>query len=128
MAKKVYSPELCAELIAHMKKGHSFESFGAVAKVSHQAMDAWVKKYPEFAEAKEIGFTESLLYWETIGIHATRGLISNFAQSTYIFLMKCRFKRLGYNENANTPAEEPGDEDISREPTERLLKLIRRGE
>lgn len=63
----LYKPEYCTKLIAHMKQGGSFEGFGGIVGVSKQTLYAWTEEYPEFLDAKEIGWSASLLWWENIG-------------------------------------------------------------
>lgn len=91
--RRCYRKEYPEKLVEHMKKGYSFKSFGAApVGVTETALNDWVKKYPEFREAKEQGEIECLKFWEKISINGTLGKIKNFNCSAFIFNMKNRFK------------------------------------
>ena len=51
-----YKKKFCQELVDHMEKGMSYETFGAVIDVSVQTLYDWEKVHPEFLEAKRKGF------------------------------------------------------------------------
>lgn len=75
-----YRPEYPDDLIDHMKKGGSIETFGAYlgdkygpkAAVGKAAVYEWFEKFEEFAEAKEIGVAYSQKFFEDIG---NRGMV-----------------------------------------------------
>ena len=55
-----YRPEFCSMLIEHMKKGKSFESFGAKIHCGYSTLRTWVTPShesfaPDFLAAKDIG-------------------------------------------------------------------------
>lgn len=119
-----YKKEYPEMLTAHFQKGYSFESFGGVVNVDRTTLYDWAKAHPEFRLAKERGVLKSLLYWEKIGINAVMGQIEGFAASTYIYTMKCRFRKYGYNEQA--PADDADDfSDITNEETGKLIEMAR---
>lgn len=62
-----YKPEYCEQLIEHMAKGYSFEAFGGVLGVSRDRVYEWAKKHPDFAEAKDVGLSRNLMYYEQQG-------------------------------------------------------------
>ena len=62
-----YRPEYCQQLIDHMRKGGSFEAFGAVVHKATQTLYDWTKAFPEFLEAKKIGLNYSLKFYEDLG-------------------------------------------------------------
>lgn len=62
-----YNPEYCAQLITHMRSGGSFEGFAGLIEVSKQTLYNWTKKHKEFLDAKEVGESVALLWWENIG-------------------------------------------------------------
>lgn len=66
--KTKYAPEFCEMLIAHMAKGYSYASFGAIADCHVDTLYEWEKVHPEFSEAKSRGEAKSLYWWETQGI------------------------------------------------------------
>jgi hypothetical protein len=63
----LYKQEYCQQLIDHMAKGYSFEAFGGVVGVARDRVYEWAKKHPDFAEAKEIGLAQNLMYFEKQG-------------------------------------------------------------
>jgi len=63
-----YRKKYCAELIEHMEKGFSYETFGAVIGVSKQTLYNWESDNPEFLDAKELAFCRCQLFWERLGI------------------------------------------------------------
>lgn len=89
----LYKPEYCEQLIAHMAKGYSFETFGADISVSRRTLYNWEEAHPDFKEAKEIGYLKCQKWWETQGVD---GVWNHFEQSTlntgvFVFNMKNRF-------------------------------------
>lgn len=119
-----YSPLFCGELLKHFRRGYSFASFAAVAKVDRTVLYDWVKAHPEFARAKAIGEAASLKYWEGLGLKGIKGQFEGFSASTYIYTMKCRFRKYGYNEQA--PADDADDfSDITNEETGKLIEMAR---
>jgi hypothetical protein len=75
-----------------MTKGLSFESFAAECGVHFDTLYEWVKKNPEFSEAKKIGTSLSLKFWEKIGMDGVKGDLKNFNVAGWIFNMKNRFR------------------------------------
>lgn len=73
MSAKKYKPELCDELINHMSKGYSFESFAGVINVTRSLLYIWLDEYPEFKEAKEIAFAKRALFAEEQMINQAMG-------------------------------------------------------
>jgi len=87
-----YKPEYCALLIEHMKKGLSYECFGAVVGTCKQTIYNWEKDNPEFLDAKNKGRQLSQMFWESIfveNIITDKG--TNFNTTGWIFNMKNRF-------------------------------------
>ena len=80
-------------LIEHMRKGYSFESFGAVIDIADGNLYEWLKVHPEFQEAKKLAFTHSRLFWEKVGIEGLRKDPDGSSLNTtlWIFNMKNRF-------------------------------------
>lgn len=87
-----YKPEYCAQLIAHMSSGLSFETFAAVIKVNQDTIHEWAKVHPEFSEAKKEAWSQNMLFWERVGMTGMAGKIQGFNAAVYIFNMKNRFK------------------------------------
>ena len=88
-----YKPDYCIELIKHMQRGFSYDTFPAVIpdKVHLDTLYEWESKYPEFSEAKKIAFTRNRHFWEELGIKASLEQKQNFNAAVWIFNMKNRF-------------------------------------
>lgn len=112
-----------------MAKGGSFTAFGAHANVSRETLYQWTREYPEFAEAKACGELKSLEHYEGIGYGGITGQLPRFNATAWIFTMKCRFKKYGYVQEQANGVNDDDDgnmvDEISRLPTEGLLKLIK---
>lgn len=67
-AQSLYDPDFCHQLLEHMAKGYSFESFASEAQVTVTTLKRWREKYVDFREAAEIGWSKRLQYWETVGL------------------------------------------------------------
>lgn len=91
-----YKKEFCKKLVDHMKKGFSFESFGAVRGVNTtmQTLYEWAKdeRKPEFAEAKREGELHARKFWENLLIRQAAGHI-NGSNSALIFALKNKFPK-----------------------------------
>jgi hypothetical protein len=61
-----YKPEYCEMLIEHMGQGLSLRSFAGKIRVVRSTVYEWIKTFPEFAEAKEIGEDVRLMYYEQL--------------------------------------------------------------
>lgn len=124
-----YAPGYCPMLIEHMREGYSFESFGGIVGKSKQTLYNWEKAFPEFLDAKKIGETASLLYWEkkgNDGMHnecikdADGATITRSVNPTmWIFNMKNRHKW------RDKQPDEESTAPTSTIPTDDLIKIIR---
>lgn len=94
-------------LIKHMGDGLSIESFAAIVGRSKDTIYEWVKKHPDFADAKKKGEALSLLFWEKAGITGMFGKIKGFNVAAWIFNMK---NRHGYKNDPapDTPPQTDG--------------------
>ena len=103
-----YDPLFCKDLIEHLGKGYSLASFPATIYqkyqilISRRIMDIWVNQHPEFAQAKELGLSLSLRYYETLLTYHVSGRIPEktkeqqnrpMSQTMLIFTLKTRFWR-----------------------------------
>jgi hypothetical protein len=92
-----YRPEFCELLIEHLKKGFSFEAFGAVADCCKATLYNWLDAHPEFLDAKKRGESHSRMKWEEIGMEGLwnssggPGEHHNLNTTAWIFNMKNRF-------------------------------------
>jgi DNA-binding XRE family transcriptional regulator len=105
MAK--YDKKYCSQLIEHSKQGLSFASFAGVVGVSRQALYDWEKKHEEFAEAKKIGESYSLLSWEKVGLGLVTGKIHGSA-TAFIHQICNRFPDL-YKQRVDVNAMHSGN-------------------
>lgn len=86
-----YKEEYCSQIVDHMKRGLSIESFAGVIGVHKDTLYEWKATYPDFSDALKQGEAQSLLFWELLGIDGANGKIPNFSASSFIFNMKNRF-------------------------------------
>jgi len=75
--KSKYKKKYCKSLIDHMAKGCSYTGWGALQTfyVGQRTMYDWEKAYPEWLEAKEIGYQAGLLYYEQLMANAVIGIM-----------------------------------------------------
>jgi len=90
-----------------MAKGLSFESFAGLIDVHIDTLYEWAKVHQSFSEAKKRGTAKSLLKFEATGL-ANLGN-KNFNSTLWIYQMKCRFNRMGWNPSTFDLAD-PGDD------------------
>lgn len=94
-----------------MAGGLSFESFAAKCDCCIDTLYEWAKVHLEFSEAKRRGTAKSLYWFEQIG----RAMVDprvNTAQSnvtSWIYQMKCRFNKLGWNPVSADPFDAGDD-------------------
>lgn len=91
--KSKYEEKFCDQLIEDMAEGLSFEACCGNIGVSKDTGYEWVKRYPEFAEAKQIGEARGQYFWER---SARDNLLIDskelkFNSTVFIFTMKNRF-------------------------------------
>jgi len=98
MSASKYKPEYCKQLIEHMSKGLSYDTFAAEVEVSRQALYRWENVHDEWREAKDIAFSKAQIWWERVGIEGLWN--ENFGQgqgsktlnaAIWIFNMRNRF-------------------------------------
>lgn len=107
----------CDQLIAHMAKGHSFSSFGAVINVSRTSLFTWAKQNEDFAVAKKIGEDNRLLMLERIGLKvAAKG---GGSAAAWIFTMK---NTQGWTDKIEVTEKDPDEGDSSAR--EKRIKRI----
>ena len=63
-----YKPEFADQLQKHLAKGLSMGSFNVPGGVSYNTLMNWVKRYPAFAQAREMGEKSRLELLEVEGI------------------------------------------------------------
>lgn len=99
-----YRQEYCEELIEWMAKGKSYIAWGAnhSPRFSYVTQYNWEKQFPEWKEAKKIGYALGLTYYENllqaclVGVippelkkHGSKGVNITAA----IFVLKTRFHK-----------------------------------
>lgn len=97
-----YKPEYCELLIKTMKQGYSLASFAGDIGKSRDTVYNWMKKYPEFKEAHQVGKQLALKFFETMLINCTMGIIPEQLKqlgskkidvTAVIFALKTRFHK-----------------------------------
>lgn len=86
----LYKQEYCQQLIDFGATGHTFEAFAGKLGVSKKALYNWIKKHPEFEEAKEIALAKAQLCLESLALDVMKGIVpaSQFNPTVFIFWMK----------------------------------------
>lgn len=86
-----YRPEFCEMLIEHMRKGYSFDTFGAEVFCGTSTLYRWVEQYQDFRDAKEIGTRLSHEWWERQGQKGLNIGPKSFHGQVWSITMKNRF-------------------------------------
>jgi hypothetical protein len=86
-----YRPEFCEMLIEHMRKGYSFDTFGAEVFCGNTTLYRWVEQYQDFRDAKEIGTKLSHEWWERQGLKGLNIGPKSFHGQVWSITMKNRF-------------------------------------
>lgn len=127
-----WNEKYCKQLIDHMGRGLSFESFSAVIGVARSTIYKWTEEYPSFMDAKRIGIDKNLLWWETQGIEGLwvhKDFDENGRQKSsktlntvnFIFQMKNRHKWKDKNDDPE-PQTQRATVDLSNEELEKELE------
>lgn len=102
-----YEERMGEDLIKHMAKGLSFESYAGILSCTEAELNSLLDRSVHFKRCYEIAMQKSRLFWEQIGIAVTLGLktfkgadgqpisLGSFNASAWQFVMKNRF---GWNE------------------------------
>lgn len=114
-----YKPEYCDQLIEHMAKGYSFETFGAAVGVARSSVYEWLKNQ-EFSDAKKEGLMQCQLFWERMGIGGATGRIKGFNVGCWVFNMKNRF---GWRDKVETSGEVTVKPYVIRRPSGEEVEL-----
>lgn len=100
-----------------MSKGLSLESFAADISCNIDTIHEWVKVHHDFSVAKNIGLAKALKRFETIGMAMIDPKIAqalginpkNINTASWIYQMKCRFNKLGWNPVSADPYDAGDD-------------------
>lgn len=63
-----YKPEFAQMLLNHLSEGYSYSSFDVPGGVTYSTLRQWEKRFPEFAQAREMGEKAKLKLLETEGL------------------------------------------------------------
>lgn len=83
-----YKPEYCELLIQHLSEGYSYESFAATIDVNEDTLREWEKHHPDFSASKKIGRQKQALFYQKLGISASKGQIENFNSTAFVWMTK----------------------------------------
>ncbi len=90
--KSKYYPGMADILLEKMTDGLSFEACCGFLEISKETGYKYIKAYPEFREARELGETRGQLFWEKAAISGMwSDKDSKFNSTVFIFMMKNRF-------------------------------------
>lgn len=60
-----YDPKYCDVAVKFQAEGYSLTALAGKIGIASSTFFEWVKKYPDFAEAVDLGKPKAVLYWET---------------------------------------------------------------
>jgi hypothetical protein len=103
-------PEL---LELHMSQGHTFGTFGVLAKVNRDTLNEWLKKYPAFKLAREVGELKSEKLFEKIAVGQASGKLPGGSSSTLKMVMTNRFN---YTDKTEISADESAKALLAQAP------------
>lgn len=92
MAQRKYNQEMCTKAIEVLKGGESLAAVCCELGIGRRTLYEWRDKYPEFADALEIGLQYAQRVWEQIGRDGMIGNYEKFNGAPWIFTMKNRFR------------------------------------
>lgn len=109
-----YDPAFCAEIIAHAKKGGTFEEFADKKNVHTETLQEWKRKHPDFSVAWKRAKQLAEMYMVRLGKRAmlgkhigkTGGTKRYLNVGVWQYFMACRF---GWR--ADAPSEDD-DNDL----------------
>ena len=99
-----YKPEYCQQLIKWMAQGNGYITFGVTIDppVGKSSMYEWESKYPEWKEAKAIGYSAGLKFFEQLLTAKSLGVLPEALKkqgskgidiTAVIFALKTRFHK-----------------------------------
>ena len=87
-----YDDKYCEEIIDFMSKGYSIEAFAGHIGIAKDTLYNWVKKYPQFSDAKKIAESKARLVWDKFLMNQFTGAANlPFNSTAWVFTMKNRF-------------------------------------
>lgn len=120
-----YDPKYCEMLVEHMASGLSFDAFAGDVNVAISTIYEWEKAHTAFSEAKKLGFSKNLSWWEKQG---SMGLWQDregpqFNTTNFVFQMKNRHR--WRNAHDVEIQQEPEKEKLKKMSTPDLEKLVK---
>jgi hypothetical protein len=114
-----YKPEYADRLLDHLSKGLSFTSFNVEGGVSYSTLVNWCRRFPEFAQAREIGEKARLQLLEEEGI--------KMIKAGNVVAWKFMMNQLGMSEKVTVESAPaiPGNPHTSVPPSIRYGRLQR---
>lgn len=90
-----YKPEFAQQFIELSKQGKSANMIASHFGVSLNTVRTWSNdpNKPEFMSAYEEGYTHFEAWMEDNGQKGMKGHLAKFSASTWIYMMKCYFKK-----------------------------------
>lgn len=79
-----YREEYCEKLVQHMAEGGSFESFGAEVGVCRFTLYNWAERYPKFFDAKHLGESKALKFYEDAGKAIMTGSLRRVGEESVV--------------------------------------------
>lgn len=107
-----YKPEYCDLLVKHMSQGKSLATFGSTVGVSRNTIYDWIKRYPEFEEAKDLAsqkcqeWFEQRLQAKLLGVKSPNFDPKLIDATVLIFALKTRFHE-SYGDKTDNEAGKP---------------------
>lgn len=101
MPKLRYKKSICEKLPDMFANGESVEEVCQELKITRRCFYDWVEKYPEFADAYELGKQASQAWWLKLGRAGATGKVQ-VQPSIWIFNMK---NRLGWKDRVEVESE-----------------------
>lgn len=74
-----YRAEFGEALVEHMKRGLSFESFGASIGVSKETLYTWLKRHPQFLDARKQGWPHLEMFYLQLAQRVASGQVRRVA-------------------------------------------------
>lgn len=85
-----YKPEFAEQLPALFAEGQSVAEVAVVLGVTRDTFYDWVKRYPKFRDAYELGKQVSEAWWSKLGREGASG-VQDIQPTVWIFNMKNKF-------------------------------------
>lgn len=86
-----YTPGMCNRLPEMFSEGQDVSVILVELGIARSTFYKWIKKYPEFKEAYEMGREHSKAYCTEIGWDLVHGKIKKGNTAAWIFMMKNKF-------------------------------------